>query len=172
MSKLHIGLLFGQHPVLRFKPIAQFHGQIRNPYYLPHQIVFGLYLNGIDFNRNNASSLCAMHPNHIFGSDSGSGTIPKLTKPHSLHIEHPSDWSAMRLIFDSFGTHSTTHPSKGQPQTSRRKHWHDSTQRLADNGTQIIGTEHDEIILAVPHRLAGEAAVILRETRIQAGKAQ
>jgi DNA polymerase I-like protein with 3'-5' exonuclease and polymerase domains len=30
---------------------------------------------------------------------------------------------------------------------------------------------HDEIILEVPEKLAGEAAVILNETMIQAGKA-
>ena len=30
---------------------------------------------------------------------------------------------------------------------------------------------HDEIILEVPEKLAGEAAVILKETMIQAGKA-
>jgi DNA polymerase I-like protein with 3'-5' exonuclease and polymerase domains len=42
---------------------------------------------------------------------------------------------------------------------------------LADTGAQIIGTVHDEIILEVPDRLAGEVAVILKETKIQAGKA-
>ena len=44
-------------------------------------------------------------------------------------------------------------------------------QRLAGTGTQIIGTVHDEIILEVPDRLAGEVAVILKETMIQTGKA-
>jgi DNA polymerase I len=42
---------------------------------------------------------------------------------------------------------------------------------LADTGAQIIGTVHEEIILEVPDGMAGEAAVILRETMIQAGKA-
>jgi len=42
---------------------------------------------------------------------------------------------------------------------------------LADTGAKIIGTVHDEIILEVPDRLAGEAAVILKKTMIQAGKA-
>ncbi|MGA2404181.1 MAG: DNA polymerase [Syntrophobacteraceae bacterium] len=44
-------------------------------------------------------------------------------------------------------------------------------QRLADTGAQIIGTVHDVIILEVPEKLAGEVAVILKETMIQAGKA-
>jgi DNA polymerase I-like protein with 3'-5' exonuclease and polymerase domains len=39
---------------------------------------------------------------------------------------------------------------------------------LAETGTQIIGTVHDELILEVPEKLAGEAAVILKETMIQA----
>ena len=43
--------------------------------------------------------------------------------------------------------------------------------RLADTGAQIIGTVHDEIILEVPEKMADDAAVILRETMIQAGKA-
>ena len=43
--------------------------------------------------------------------------------------------------------------------------------RLADYGAKIIGTVHDEIILEVPDRLAGEVAVILKETMIQTGKA-
>jgi DNA polymerase I-like protein with 3'-5' exonuclease and polymerase domains len=42
---------------------------------------------------------------------------------------------------------------------------------LANTGAKIIGTVHYEIILEVPDRLAGEAAVILKETRIEAGKA-
>jgi len=42
---------------------------------------------------------------------------------------------------------------------------------LADTGSQIIGTVHDEIILEVPDRLAGEVAMILKETMIQAGRA-
>jgi DNA polymerase-1 len=44
-------------------------------------------------------------------------------------------------------------------------------QRLADTGAQIIGTVHDEIILEVHDGLAVEAAVILKETMIQASKA-
>jgi DNA polymerase I-like protein with 3'-5' exonuclease and polymerase domains len=44
-------------------------------------------------------------------------------------------------------------------------------QRLADTGAKIIGTVHDEIILEVPDRLAKEAAGILKETMMQAGKA-
>ena len=44
-------------------------------------------------------------------------------------------------------------------------------QRLADTGGQIIGTVHDEIILEVPEKMAMEAAVILNEIMIQAGKA-
>jgi DNA polymerase I len=44
-------------------------------------------------------------------------------------------------------------------------------QRLQDTGAQIIGTVHDEIILEVPERMAREAAVILEESKIQAGKA-
>ncbi|MGA2735284.1 MAG: DNA polymerase [Syntrophobacteraceae bacterium] len=44
-------------------------------------------------------------------------------------------------------------------------------QSLANTGAKIIGTVHDEIILEVPDGLPGEAAVILKETMIQAGKA-
>jgi hypothetical protein len=44
-------------------------------------------------------------------------------------------------------------------------------QRVEDTGANIIGTVHDEIILEVPDRLAGEVAVILKETMIPAGKA-
>jgi DNA polymerase-1 len=44
-------------------------------------------------------------------------------------------------------------------------------QRLVDTGAKIIGTVHDEIILEVPERTAREAAVILKETMIEAGKA-
>ena len=44
-------------------------------------------------------------------------------------------------------------------------------QSLANTGAKIIGTVHDEIILEVPDGLPGEAAVILKETRIEAGKA-
>jgi DNA polymerase I-like protein with 3'-5' exonuclease and polymerase domains len=43
-------------------------------------------------------------------------------------------------------------------------------QRLADTGGQIIGTVHDEIILEVPQEMTHDAAVILRETMIEAGK--
>jgi DNA polymerase I-like protein with 3'-5' exonuclease and polymerase domains len=42
---------------------------------------------------------------------------------------------------------------------------------LANTGAKIIGTVHDEIILEVPEKIAGEVAVILKETMIQAGKA-
>ena len=42
---------------------------------------------------------------------------------------------------------------------------------MADTGFKIIGTVEDEIILEVPEKLAGEVAVILKETMIQAGKA-
>jgi DNA polymerase I-like protein with 3'-5' exonuclease and polymerase domains len=45
------------------------------------------------------------------------------------------------------------------------------SQRLADTGARIIGTVHDEIILEVPEKVPGEAAVILKETMIQACKA-
>ena len=38
-------------------------------------------------------------------------------------------------------------------------------------GAQIIGTVHDEISLEVSEKMAGEAASILNETMIQAGKA-
>ncbi len=38
-------------------------------------------------------------------------------------------------------------------------------------GAKNIGTAHDEIILEVPEKMAGEVAVILQETMIQAGKA-
>ena len=44
-------------------------------------------------------------------------------------------------------------------------------QKLAGTGAKIIGTVHDEIILEVPDRLAGEVAVILTETMIQVEKA-
>ncbi|MGA2404409.1 MAG: DNA polymerase [Syntrophobacteraceae bacterium] len=44
-------------------------------------------------------------------------------------------------------------------------------QRLADAGAKIIGTVHVDIILEVPEKKAGEFAVILKETMIQAGKA-
>jgi len=42
---------------------------------------------------------------------------------------------------------------------------------LADAGSRIIGAVHDEIILEVSEKMAGEAAVILKKTMIQAGKA-
>ena len=41
---------------------------------------------------------------------------------------------------------------------------------MLGTGAQIIGTVHDEIILEVSDGLAEEAAVILKETMIQAGK--
>jgi DNA polymerase I-like protein with 3'-5' exonuclease and polymerase domains len=44
-------------------------------------------------------------------------------------------------------------------------------QRLRRTGGQIIGTVHDEIILEVSDGLANDAAVILRETMIEAGQA-
>ncbi|MGO9311715.1 MAG: DNA polymerase [Syntrophobacteraceae bacterium] len=69
---------------------------------------------------------------------------------------------------------SVPHYNTPCPRDSRRHH-KESTglfpQRLADTGSQIIGTVHDEIILEVPDRLAGEAAVILKQTMIEAGKA-
>lgn len=43
-------------------------------------------------------------------------------------------------------------------------------QRLVDIGAQIIGMVHDEIILEVPDKSANDAAAILKETMIQAGK--
>ncbi len=43
--------------------------------------------------------------------------------------------------------------------------------RLADTGSQIIGTVRDEIILEVSEEVSEEAAVIFRETMIQADKA-
>ena len=49
MPKLHVGFLFGQHPVFFLKLISQFHAQIRYPYYLPDRIIFGLDLYGIYF---------------------------------------------------------------------------------------------------------------------------
>jgi DNA polymerase I-like protein with 3'-5' exonuclease and polymerase domains len=42
---------------------------------------------------------------------------------------------------------------------------------LENTGAQIIGTVHDEIIIEVPEGVAGKAAVILKETMIQAGEA-
>jgi len=44
-------------------------------------------------------------------------------------------------------------------------------QRLADTGAKIIGTVHDEIIVEVPEGVANDAAAIVKETMIQAGKA-
>jgi len=44
-------------------------------------------------------------------------------------------------------------------------------QRLADTEAQIIGTVHDEIILEVLEEKANDAAVILRQTMIEAGEA-
>jgi DNA polymerase I-like protein with 3'-5' exonuclease and polymerase domains len=43
--------------------------------------------------------------------------------------------------------------------------------RLVDTGAKIIGTVHDEIILEAPEMIAGEVAVILKKTMIQAGEA-
>jgi hypothetical protein len=40
-------------------------------------------------------------------------------------------------------------------------------QRLANTEARIIRMVHDEIILEVPDRLAGEVAVILKETMVQ-----
>jgi len=45
------------------------------------------------------------------------------------------------------------------------------TRRLAGTRARIIGTVHDEIILEVPEEMGNEAAGILRETMIEAGKA-
>jgi DNA polymerase I-like protein with 3'-5' exonuclease and polymerase domains len=42
---------------------------------------------------------------------------------------------------------------------------------LANTGAQTIGTVHDDIFLEAPDGLAGEVAVILKQTMIQAGKA-
>ena len=42
---------------------------------------------------------------------------------------------------------------------------------MADTGAQIIGMVHDEIILEVPEGVADDAAAILKETMIQAGRA-
>jgi DNA polymerase-1 len=42
---------------------------------------------------------------------------------------------------------------------------------LANTGAKIIGTVHDEIILEVHGEMVGEAAVILKETMIEEGKA-
>lgn len=59
-------------------------------------------------------------------------------------------------------------PSSGPP-----FHFHTQAllpHRLASTGAKIIETVHDEIILEVPEGVAGEAAVILKETMIQAGK--
>ena len=44
-------------------------------------------------------------------------------------------------------------------------------QRLTSTGSQIIVTVHDEIILEVAEWVADDAAAILRETMIEAGKA-
>ena len=44
-------------------------------------------------------------------------------------------------------------------------------QRLLHVGARIIGTVHDEIILEVLEEQANDAAVILKETMIEAGKA-
>jgi DNA polymerase I-like protein with 3'-5' exonuclease and polymerase domains len=43
-------------------------------------------------------------------------------------------------------------------------------QRLADTGSRIIGTVHDEIILEVPEKMADHGAAILRWTMIEAGE--
>lgn len=43
-------------------------------------------------------------------------------------------------------------------------------QRLLGAEARIIGTVHDEVILEVPEEKANDAAVILRETMIEAGK--
>lgn len=44
-------------------------------------------------------------------------------------------------------------------------------QRLENTGARIIGTVHDEIILEVPEEKANDAAAILEQTMIKAGKA-
>ena len=44
-------------------------------------------------------------------------------------------------------------------------------QRLAHTGARLIGTVHDEIILEVPDETENDAAAILREAMIVAGKA-
>jgi len=54
-------------------------------------------------------------------------------------------------------------------QRIRERSWSDLlSQRLANIGAEIIGTVHDEIILQVPEGMAREAAVILKETMIEA----
>jgi DNA polymerase I-like protein with 3'-5' exonuclease and polymerase domains len=42
---------------------------------------------------------------------------------------------------------------------------------LADTGARIIGAVHDESILEITEGVANDAAVILKEIMIQAGKA-
>ena len=44
-------------------------------------------------------------------------------------------------------------------------------QRLANTGARIIGTVHEEIILEVAEEMTDEAAMILKATMIEAGKA-
>jgi hypothetical protein len=95
-------------------------------------------------------------------------TSPKPEIPYSFAINHAR--ARMRPVLGSFKTHSTTRPSIGQSRTSPERRLQLLHQRLADTGPKIIGTVHDEIALGVPERIAGEVAVILKETMIHAGK--
>src|SRR5208337_3103035 len=64
-------------------------------------------------------------PNRISGSDSIRKDFLNNAKARktALFSNRTYKWYLSETGFFSFITHSTTHPSKGQPQTSQRKNW-------------------------------------------------
>ncbi len=102
-------------------------------------------------------------------NDKNSGTTPKPAKTYDFPIEHSSDMSMGVVPVISDTLYNT--PVQGTAADITKKALALLPQRLADMGAQIIGTVHDEIILEIPDRLAGEFTVILKKIMIQAGKA-
>jgi len=95
-----------------------------------------------------------MHPNRIFGSDSA-----------RINFWENPKGSKTILLNNRAGK------VQGTAADITKKALGLLPRRLVDTGAQIIGTVHDEIIIEVPYRLTGEAAVILKKSMIQAGKA-
>jgi DNA polymerase I-like protein with 3'-5' exonuclease and polymerase domains len=76
----------------------------------------------------------------------------------------------MTLFNDNYET-SQYSPVQGSSADITKKGLDLLPRRLAGVGARIIGTVHDEIILEVPDEMVNDAAVILRATMIEAGKA-
>jgi len=87
-------------------------------------------------------------------------------------------WAVGKIRFGSNARNETSKitalyktPVQGTAADITKKALGQLSRRLADTGAKIIGTVHDEIILEVPEGMANDAAAILKETMIQAGKA-